>query len=726
MAAGDKGPFGSDDADDDLGSWFSDVDDEADANEPAYPPTRAMPSTPTTPPVPPPDAPRPSVPRYDIPELNMPVPPRPEPGPREPSSALPSDADGGFFWGLTPNSAPDPLLHGGREPQPPQPEEPQDAPRHGRGLVPPSVPLAPYLPPVYQEPTPPPAPAPEPPAPTIVPPAAAPVPPANPVLPPAAPAPPPRTVELPWLHTNSETPVPPSPFPWETPQGYEQPTPAAPENAAPAVPDPEPERSAPQPVTPQPATPEPSFDNPWAGLFGDDDDAASTPTAAAPTVPPTPPVVPSTFVPPTPPVVPSTFVPPTPPVEPGAFLPPTTPFEPAPYEPTAPFEPAPVEPRDGNSPPTLETGPWSLFGDLFTPDDADDSPRDARSDDGRTAFGGSAAGEPAPDLFAAFNAPTEASALPGESASAAAAWAGPPNELPQNDERPQTRPQSQTFDWTGARRRIEAEEAADAAAAGAAASDPFAAFGLGAAGETAARAAAGTGGSERRASERRGSGGGASGGHGGSGGHGASGGRSGLDDDGGPSPRAQRIMLIVAGALLLVLLLIAMFIVGRAATHPASDPTPTPTRSATPTPTPTPTPTIAVAKGPAAPGVHPWTALGGGECLNPFTTPWADSFTVVDCATAHAAQLVYTAPISTDPAAAFPGAAQLASQINVLCSRPGVIDLDAAGKYSDVQLQGAYPVTQAQWDAGQRSYFCFVNRSSGQPITGSLAGPGPK
>jgi hypothetical protein len=184
-------------------------------------------------------------------------------------------------------------------------------------------------------------------------------------------------------------------------------------------------------------------------------------------------------------------------------------------------------------------------------------------------------------------------------------------------------------------------------------------------------------------------------------------------------------MLIVAGALLLVLLVIALFIVGRTVAHPDPAPTPTPTATKTPTPTPTPTPT-AVATGPVAPGKHPWIALRGGECLQPFTTPWADAFTVVDCATPHAGQLVYTARLSTDAAAPFPGVDAVATQAGALCARAGIVNLAAAAKYGDVQLQATYPVTAEQWEQGQRSYYCFVNRSSGQPIGGSLMGPGPK
>ncbi len=87
--------------------------------------------------------------------------------------------------------------------------------------------------------------------------------------------------------------------------------------------------------------------------------------------------------------------------------------------------------------------------------------------------------------------------------------------------------------------------------------------------------------------------------------------------------------------------------------------------------------------------------------------------------------MVYTNAFSLDPNAAYPGAATLAGQLNLLCNRPGVINLSAAAAFPDVQVQGTYPATAAQWQNGQRSYYCFVNRQSGQPITGSLAGPGP-
>ncbi len=191
--------------------------------------------------------------------------------------------------------------------------------------------------------------------------------------------------------------------------------------------------------------------------------------------------------------------------------------------------------------------------------------------------------------------------------------------------------------------------------------------------------------------------------------------------------RTQKVLLGVAGGLVAVLALVALFLLGTrlpeligpaAAPEPSSSPSPSPSPSAT-----------ALPAGPVEPGVWAWGELLGGECLDPYDDPWAEEFTVVDCADPHPAQLVYrgTFPpsaegVTSDP---FPGTAELQRQIGLLCSAPGVVDLTAAGALTDVQFQGSYPATQEQWDAGDRSYFCFVSRSSGEPLTGTLAVPPP-
>ncbi len=170
-----------------------------------------------------------------------------------------------------------------------------------------------------------------------------------------------------------------------------------------------------------------------------------------------------------------------------------------------------------------------------------------------------------------------------------------------------------------------------------------------------------------------------------------------------------------------MLVIVGLFFLGQAlGGTPVAAPTASAPASASATPTPTPTPTPE----PTAPqpaGVHAWDTMFGSECLEPYTSPWDEEFTVVDCATPHTAQLVYRGTLEGETGSAFPGEEAFAQQINVLCSAPGTIDLAAAGAYSDVQLQGSYPVTAEQWDAGDRYFYCFASRSSGEPLTTSLA-----
>ena len=181
--------------------------------------------------------------------------------------------------------------------------------------------------------------------------------------------------------------------------------------------------------------------------------------------------------------------------------------------------------------------------------------------------------------------------------------------------------------------------------------------------------------------------------------------------------------MLIAGGLVAVLILVGLFFIGQGiGGTPVAATTPTSAPTATPTPTPTPEPDVTAPQGA---GVHAWNTMFGTECLAPFESPWEEEFTVVDCETSHTAQLVSRGTFSDDPAAAFPGEAALAAQINLQCTVPGIIDMSAAGAFPDLQLQGSYPVTDEQWSSGQRHYYCFVSRSSGEPLTGSLAGPGP-
>ncbi len=207
------------------------------------------------------------------------------------------------------------------------------------------------------------------------------------------------------------------------------------------------------------------------------------------------------------------------------------------------------------------------------------------------------------------------------------------------------------------------------------------------------------------------------------GGAGAGAGRSTGGSSGGVEPggnRTVRTLIWIAGGLVVVLVLAGLFYLGTQLTGGGGGGTPsadgTPSASETPVAAPTAVQPV---------GVHAWNTLFGGECVEPFGSVWDQEFTVVDCAAPHAAQLVYRGTLPDDAAAPFPGEEAVGAQMAALCTADGVIDIAAASANPGLQVQGSYPVTEEQWAAGERTFYCFANRSGGEPITGTLQGPGP-
>ena len=273
-----------------------------------------------------------------------------------------------------------------------------------------------------------------------------------------------------------------------------------------------------------------------------------------------------------------------------------------------------------------------------------------------------------------------------------------------------------------------ADDAADPLAAlfgGAAAAgtgpvnDPFAAVGArggsGDYGASATLTAAGDASAYRRgtpspAPDARGSYGGAGAGR-------SAGGSGGGEEPGGN--RSVRTLIWVAGSLVVVLVLAGLFYLGtQLAGGGGGSPSAAGTPSASETPVAAPTAVQPV-------GVHAWNTLFGGECVEPFGSVWDQEFTVVDCAAPHAAQLVYRGTLPGDAAAPFPGEEALGAQMAALCTADGVIDIAAASANPGLQVQGSFPVTEEQWAAGERTFYCFANRAGGEQITGTLQGPGP-
>lgn len=226
----------------------------------------------------------------------------------------------------------------------------------------------------------------------------------------------------------------------------------------------------------------------------------------------------------------------------------------------------------------------------------------------------------------------------------------------------------------------------------------------------------------------RGGGAGAGGSGGGPGGPGSADGASAASTSGSsgartPLSRTQKILLWVAGSLATLLVLVGLFALGTRIPDLLG-----PAPGAEPSPTPTPTPTETVEPvGPVEPGVWWWDELLGGECLEPYVDAWQDEYTVVDCSEPHGGQLVAILPVplpeDVSEYGPWPGEEALASQVAIQCGGRGVIDLEAASQWTDVQQQGAFAVTAEQWDDGFTDFMCFVSRSSGEPMTGSLAVP---
>lgn len=187
-----------------------------------------------------------------------------------------------------------------------------------------------------------------------------------------------------------------------------------------------------------------------------------------------------------------------------------------------------------------------------------------------------------------------------------------------------------------------------------------------------------------------------------------------------PLPRVQKILLWVAGGFVALLALVALFLLGQRlasnAPAPALTPSPSPTASAVPTAGPLPA-------GPVAPGEYQWDELLGGECLGAFETAWQDRYTVVDCATPHPAQMVFRGLFPDDATVAYPGVEELTKRINLLCTAPTVINYQIAGTAADIQVTASFAATAEEWDAGDRTYYCFVNRASGENLTASVAVP---
>jgi hypothetical protein len=189
-----------------------------------------------------------------------------------------------------------------------------------------------------------------------------------------------------------------------------------------------------------------------------------------------------------------------------------------------------------------------------------------------------------------------------------------------------------------------------------------------------------------------------------------------------PMPRSQRVLMWVAGGLVAALALAGLFFVGTRVGDalPATDAAPS-----APPPVEQPAEPVepATTVGPVAPGEHEWDDLLGTECIEPFESAWQESYTVVECTEPHSAQLVSRGRFDESALDAFPGVAALQARMGALCSTTEDVGYTAASAYADIQVSASFAGTEDDWVDGNRTYFCFVSRSSGEPLTESVAAP---
>jgi hypothetical protein len=112
-----------------------------------------------------------------------------------------------------------------------------------------------------------------------------------------------------------------------------------------------------------------------------------------------------------------------------------------------------------------------------------------------------------------------------------------------------------------------------------------------------------------------------------------------------------------------------------------------------------------------------------GDCYQGSTSaPTTDSLSGVSCSVAHDSQVIGT-PVDSGAASAYPGQSAVDAFANTACA-----DAFAAfvGQAFDASAEGMFFFTPTAdgWTAGDHTVICLAYESSGQKITGSLAGRG--
>ena len=120
------------------------------------------------------------------------------------------------------------------------------------------------------------------------------------------------------------------------------------------------------------------------------------------------------------------------------------------------------------------------------------------------------------------------------------------------------------------------------------------------------------------------------------------------------------------------------------------------------------------------PGTWAWDELRGGECLTGFSDPFAEEFKVVSCSSPHNAELLHAELLSSVAAEPYPEDPAVLAAARAACDVRDLVNIEVAKEFSDLRTSYSYPVSEDQWDAGERGVYCFVYSESGATFTSSL------
>jgi hypothetical protein len=123
---------------------------------------------------------------------------------------------------------------------------------------------------------------------------------------------------------------------------------------------------------------------------------------------------------------------------------------------------------------------------------------------------------------------------------------------------------------------------------------------------------------------------------------------------------------------------------------------------------------------PQAPGTWAWDELRGGECLTGFSDPFAEQFQVVSCSSPHNAELLHAELLSRESSEPYPGDPAVLAAARAACDVRDLVNIEVAQEFSDLRTGYSYPVSQDQWEAGERGVYCFVYSESGATFESSL------